>query len=65
MGIVEAVAGLRRGETLQPVPIARLLAGEQGLLKGVGAAWVVPVINMVDDSQYEALALEVANFFRQ
>ena len=41
--------------------IARLLASEQGLLKGVGAAQVVPVINMVDDSRYEASALEAAH----
>ena len=61
LDIVEAVAGLRRGETLQPVHIARLLASEQGLLKGVGAARVVPVINMVDDPQQEALALEAAH----
>jgi probable selenium-dependent hydroxylase accessory protein YqeC len=59
--IVEAVAGLRRGEILQAVHIARLLASEQGLLKGVGAARVVPVINMVDDPRYEALALETAH----
>ena len=59
--IIEAVAGLRRGKTLQPVHIARLLASEQGLLKGVGTARVVPVINMVDDPRYEALALEAAH----
>jgi probable selenium-dependent hydroxylase accessory protein YqeC len=59
--IVEAVAGLSRGETLQPMHIARLLASGQGLLKGVGAARVVPVINMVDDPRYEALALEAAH----
>ena len=58
--IIEVVAGLRRGETLQPVHIARLLASEQGLLKGVGTARVVPVINMVDDPQHEALALAAA-----
>lgn len=42
-----------------------LSPSEQGLLKGVGAARVVPVINMVDEPRYEALALEAANFFRQ
>ena len=44
---IERVSGARAGEPLTPTHIARLLASEEGLLKGVGGAKVVPVINMV------------------
>lgn len=35
---------------LEPQHLARLLSSAEGALKGVGAATVVPLINMVDDS---------------
>ncbi len=46
---VVALTGAEVGEPLQPVHLARFLAGRAGGLQGVGEATVVPVINMVDD----------------
>jgi probable selenium-dependent hydroxylase accessory protein YqeC len=57
---VEDVTGARIGEPLTPSHVAHLLTHEQGALKGTGSATVVPVINMVDDSELEAAALETA-----
>ena len=57
---VEAVTGAKYGETVTPLHIARLLASDIGSLKGVGDAMVVPVINMVDNSELEAAATEAA-----
>jgi probable selenium-dependent hydroxylase accessory protein YqeC len=57
---VEAVTGAEYGEPVTPAHIAHLLAAEQGGLKGVGDATVVPVINMVDNSEIETAAVEAA-----
>ncbi len=57
---VETVAGARYGETITPEHVARLLAHEEGALKNVGSATVVPIINMVDNSELEATAREAA-----
>jgi probable selenium-dependent hydroxylase accessory protein YqeC len=57
---IEHVTDARAGETLTALHVARLLASEEGLLKNVGDARVVPVINMVDDDSYRAIAREVA-----
>ncbi len=57
---IEAVSGAKRGEPLTPERVARLMASEEGLLKGAGSAQVVPVINMVDDARREALARRTA-----
>jgi probable selenium-dependent hydroxylase accessory protein YqeC len=57
---VELVTGARPGESITPEHVARLLAGENGSLKGVGRATVVPVINMVDDGRREVAALAAA-----
>jgi len=57
---VEAITGAEYGEPITPNHVARLLAHEQGALKGTGVATVVPVINMVDDPEHETLALEAA-----
>jgi probable selenium-dependent hydroxylase accessory protein YqeC len=57
---VAAIAGLALGEIVQPVHLARLLSSPEGALRGVGAATVVPVINMVDDIALERLAVAVA-----
>ncbi|MFQ5755102.1 MAG: selenium cofactor biosynthesis protein YqeC [Acidiferrobacterales bacterium] len=57
---IERVTGARAGEPLTPTHIARLLTSEEGLLKGVGDANVVPVINMVEDIEHEALARDAA-----
>ncbi|GIX29245.1 MAG: hypothetical protein KatS3mg123_3126 [Burkholderiales bacterium] len=57
---IEAVSGGKRGEPLTPEQVARLMASEEGLMKGTGSARVVPVINMVDDAEREALARQAA-----
>lgn len=57
---VQAITGAEYGERITPIHVARLLAHEEGALKGVGDAVVVPVINMVDDQIREALALQAA-----
>jgi probable selenium-dependent hydroxylase accessory protein YqeC len=48
---VAAVTGARIGELLTSVHLARLLASPAGALQGLGAAELVPVINMVDDAE--------------
>ncbi len=45
---------------LRPEHLARLLVSPRGLLKGVGAARVVPLLNMVDDDAVHAGAAEAA-----
>ncbi len=62
MDCVTSVCGLRSGDLITPEHLARLLADEQGALKGVGRARVVPLINMVDDAEREALARQVAGW---
>jgi probable selenium-dependent hydroxylase accessory protein YqeC len=57
---VEALTGAGYGETITPVHVARLLAHREGALKNSGTATVVPVINMVDNSELEAAAREAA-----
>lgn len=57
---IESVCGVRLGEPVTPLHVARLLADEQGGLCGSGNARVVPLINMVDDEERKALAIEVA-----
>lgn len=55
-----AVTGAAAGEILTPLHLARLIASERGLLQGIGAARVVPVINMADSARYRAAAIEAA-----
>jgi probable selenium-dependent hydroxylase accessory protein YqeC len=55
-----ALTGASPGQSFDPAHAARLLASEQGLLKGTAGARVVPVINMVDDPARLALATETA-----
>lgn len=60
-GRVGAIAGLDRGEPIQPAHVAAVLASDDGGLKGVPPdVTVVPVLNMVDDAALEATAREVA-----
>ena len=47
---IAAIVGADPDIALEPKHLARLLSSAQGALKGVGAATVVPLINMVDDS---------------
>ena len=57
---VAAVTGAHEGEVLTPLHVARLIASPDGLLRGVGSARVVPVINMADSERERAAALETA-----
>jgi probable selenium-dependent hydroxylase accessory protein YqeC len=57
---VAAVTGAAIGERLTPSHLARLLTSEQGALQRAGHAFVVPVINMVDDEAARSGAREVA-----
>lgn len=57
---IEALSGARAGEPIDAMHVARLLASEQGGLRGVGAARVIPVINMVDDEERRRLAVRAA-----
>lgn len=54
------ITGAVPEEPLEPIHLARLLASEEGLLKGAGHARVIPVINMVDGPAQEALARRTA-----
>jgi probable selenium-dependent hydroxylase accessory protein YqeC len=54
------LVGAAPGEPFTPACAARLLASEEGLLKGAADARVVPVINMVDDAEKLALATAAA-----
>jgi probable selenium-dependent hydroxylase accessory protein YqeC len=57
---VQAVTGVAPGSTLTPEAVGRLLASEEGGLKGTGAARVAPVINMVDNNSQQQMALAAA-----
>jgi probable selenium-dependent hydroxylase accessory protein YqeC len=59
---IERVAGLRQGEQITAQHIGRLLASQDGMMKATGRMRVVPVINMVDDGEREALARQAAGF---
>lgn len=57
------VTGVQPDEIIEPKHVARLLAAEDGALKNVGSARVVPLINMVDDErqrQQARVAAELA-----
>ena len=57
---IEQICGMRSGEAIRPVHVARLFASEEGGLRGTGGARVIPVINMVDDEERETLARRAA-----
>jgi probable selenium-dependent hydroxylase accessory protein YqeC len=54
------ITGAVPGESFTAIHAARLLASAHGMLKDVGSARVVPVINMVDDPERQRLATEAA-----
>lgn len=62
---VAAVTGMRLGDPIEPADLARLLASEEGALKGIGGASVYPVINMVDDPERARRARETAEIALQ
>jgi probable selenium-dependent hydroxylase accessory protein YqeC len=58
---LQEITGLATGERIRPEHVGRLLASPLGLRKGAGARRrIVPLINMVDDREREALAREAA-----
>jgi len=57
---VSVVTGLQAGGVVEPRHLARLLVSDAGLLSGSADCTVVPVINMVDDTDKEGLAREAA-----
>ena len=57
---VELATGVRSGSTLTPKAVGRLLASEEGALKGSALARVAPVINMVDNESEEQRARAAA-----
>lgn len=58
--LVSTVTGATPGETITPLHVARLIASENGLLRGIGAARMIPVINMADNPRHKANAVEAA-----
>lgn len=58
--LVSAVTGARPGDIVTPSHVGKLLSSPNGLLRDVGDARVVPVINMVDDASSERLARDAA-----
>lgn len=57
---ISKLAGLNEHEEIRPEHIARVLSSTEGALKNVGDAKVIPLINMVDYVEQEALAKEAA-----
>lgn len=58
---IAAVTGAQTGDLIEPEHVGRLLAAENGALKGTGAARVCPVLNMVDDLETTTLARQAAH----
>lgn len=59
---VAGLTGLSPGETVGPADVATVLASERGGQKDVPeGATVVPVVNMVDDAELEAVGREIAD----
>ncbi len=58
---VAAITGLAPGDTIEPGDVAEVLASERGGHKDVpSGATVVPLVNMVDDPDLEAVGREIA-----
>ena len=57
---IESICGVSEGQAITPLHVARLLADEEGALRSVGPARVIPLLNMVDDEERNKLALETA-----
>lgn len=55
-----AVTGARLGEPIEAHHLAGLLSSENGALRGVGGATVVPIINMADNARLAHVARDVA-----
>lgn len=57
---ISAITGLNEHDEIKPEHIAKLLASPEGSLKNTGNAKIVPLINMVDYVELEALARQAA-----
>ena len=57
---VAAITGVAPGSSLTPEAVGRLLASDEGALKGTEGARVAPVINMVDNDFQEEMARAAA-----
>ena len=57
---VAAITGVAPGETLTPEAVGRLLASDEGSLKGTAGTRVAPLINMVDNDFQEEIARAAA-----
>lgn len=55
-----ALLGIAPGARIEAAHVAALLSHPRGSLKGAGPARVIPLINMVDDEQLQALARSIA-----
>ncbi len=58
--MISKVTGLKENDEIKPEHIACLLSSEDGSLKNIESAMVVPLINMVDYEEQESLAREAA-----
>ena len=56
--LLSKITGLNKNDTIRPEHIARLLSSDEGSLRNSGMAKVIPLINMVDDSELEKTARE-------
>ncbi|MGH8112386.1 MAG: selenium cofactor biosynthesis protein YqeC [Rhodanobacteraceae bacterium] len=56
-----AVTGAAEGEALTSLHVARLIASPDGLLRGIGDARFIPVINMAESAAERAAAHEAAH----
>lgn len=59
---IAEVTGATVGAALSAEHVGRLLVAEEGALKGLGHAEIVPVLNMVDDDATEVLARRAADY---
>ena len=57
---VATITGASEGETITPAHLGKLLASDDGALKGVGDAKVIPLIAMVDNEKLHVLARQAA-----
>jgi probable selenium-dependent hydroxylase accessory protein YqeC len=58
--LISKIAGIDEHKVIEPVHIARIFTSPHGALKNAGTARIIPLINMVDDSEREQLARESA-----
>ena len=57
---ISKITGLKEGDKIKEIDIAKILSSEDGSLKNTNSAKVIPLINMVDDSELEKMAREAA-----